>query len=194
MKKIDVKIIEHFGKAALKPKREDYIKALISFLSWFLPAFLFVLWSSAYYPESEFYSKAADEGKAPNFWNLIGSLGVLLFGVCLLFPKAGVISYATNKVLLNTYSVGCLTLGLVVGQLFFLPYDTLTWWQAGLFGSGVVVSLFVVICFNLIVWYLAFLTSRCSQFLDKLATLSVFYRLPISLGILSLIVYLLLNA
>ncbi|WP_194435172.1 hypothetical protein [Vibrio fluminensis] len=194
MMKIGVRVTDHFGKTALKPKDEDYVKALISFFSWFLPAFLFVLWSSYCYPESEFYSKAINEGKAPNFWNLIGSLGVLLFGACLLLPKTRGISYVTNRVLLNTYSVGCLTLGLVVGQLFFLPYDTLTWWQAGLFGSGVVVSLFFVICFNLIVWYLAFLTSRYSQFLDKMATLSVFYRLPISLTVMSLMVYLLLNA
>ncbi|MDV2362419.1 hypothetical protein [Vibrio cholerae] len=182
--------LQYFDGTEFSPVAEDYLKAVLSFASWFVPALLFVLWSINYFPETEFFSKAINEGKAPNFWNLIGSLGLFLFGICLAFPNNKTLILISTKVLLNAYAIGNLTLGLVTGQLLFLPFNTLPWWQVGLFSGGVSIALGL----NLLIWYVAFLVSKRSAFLAKVSKLSFGARSFLSLITVTVVIYTFTNA
>ena len=67
---------EHFERNDLFPETQHLSEALTIFFSWSVPAFLFVWWSSTYFPEVQFYKDAIDEGLGPHLWQVVGSFGL----------------------------------------------------------------------------------------------------------------------
>jgi hypothetical protein len=177
-----------------KLETSDYLRAAQIFMSWFLPAFLFVLWSASFFPQNEFYSDSIEEGKAPVFWNLIGSLGLFMFGICLLFPRCKFLATSANRVLLNAFATGCLTLGLIIGQLVFLPYNTLSLWQLGVFGSGSLLLTTIAVGLNFFLFYVAFLLSGKNNLLENMAVLPFHRRFIWSASVVTVVTYTFLNA
>lgn len=187
--------LSHFEKDDFLPRKEIW-EPIAILLAWALPAFVFVLWVNAYYPENEFYKAAINEGIGPNLWNAIGSFGVFSFGVTVVLSSYYMPSLITKQILLNTYAIGCLTFGLLVGQWCLLPFDELVWWQQGLFGITSVFLLLVVFIYNSVTWYLSFLIQnhqgKKSNFLINLEKIHWAYKtiLGLFISFLSMLVFL----
>ncbi|MEE2603973.1 MAG: hypothetical protein VX595_12975 [Pseudomonadota bacterium] len=175
-----------FDRADLFP-RENLKEAITIFMAWALPAFLFVVWADKYYPDVKFYQAAITEGIGPNLWNTIGSFGLFTFGVAVSLSSFFTPSLIARQILENTYAIGCLTFGLLVGQWCLLPFSELTWWQQGLFGVTSVFLLVVVFLYNMVVWCLSSLIQnspeRKSNFLVKLEKMHWVWRAGIGLSI-----------
>ncbi len=191
------KIIGIFERSDFHPKEELW-EAIIIFISWAFPSFIFVVWANAYYPEVEFYQSAINEGIGPNLWNAIGSFGLFSFGVAVAFSSFTTPSKIAKQILSNTYAIGCLTFGLLVGQWYLLPFGELVWWQQGLFGVTSVFLLAVVFAYNSVVWYLGFLIQNTehkkSEFLIKFEKTHLFCRVGFGLFISSISLLVFLNA
>lgn len=177
----------HFERGAVIPG-DNFKEALSIFLAWALPAFLFVLSVDAFFPEVNFYQAAISEGVGPNLWNAIGSFGLFSFGISVMFPKSHTCALVARHILVNTYAIGCLTFGLLVGQWCVLPStEWFAWWQWGLFGVTSGFLLVVVFLYNLAVWYLSFLvqeeSGRKSGFLGKMEHVHWVWRTVIGLFI-----------
>ncbi|MCO1336927.1 hypothetical protein MO867_21605 [Microbulbifer sp. OS29] len=175
----------HFEESDFVPG-ESLKEAIVIFLAWTAPAFLFVLWANRFYPEVEFYQAAIREGIGPNLWNVIGAFGFISFSVAVMFPQFSTPSLVSRHILSNTYAIGCLTFGLLLGQWFgFLSTDGLVWWQRGLFGVTSGFLLAIVLMLNLFVWYLGFLltgdSGKKSSFLRKMEQLHGLIRIPLSI-------------
>lgn len=189
--------INQFERSALIPDG-SLKKAFNIFLAWAFPAFLFVMWANIFYPEVEFYKKAISEGIGPNLWNAIGSFGLFAFGVAVVFSKFATPALIAKQILSNTYAIGCLTFGLLVGQwCVILSLEELIWWQRGLFGISSGLLLIVVFLYNLAIWYLSVLVQneagRKSNFLAKLEHMHWVYRAAIGLCVSLLITLIFLS-
>lgn len=186
-----------FDKSDFIP-REQIWEAIYIFFAWAVPAFIFVLWANTYYPEVKFYREAITEGIGPNLWNAIGSFGLFAFGLAVVFSSFKIPSLITKQILSNTYAIGCLTFGLLVGQWCLLPFGQLVWWQQGLFGITSVFLLLVVCVYNLVVWYLSFLIQNTqhqkSAFLTKFERLHWVWRAGFGLFISGVALLVFLNA
>lgn len=191
------KKFSHFQRSDFIPRDEIWEPAII-FFAWAIPAFIFVLWANTFYPDTEFYKAAINEGIGPNLWNAIGSFGVFSFGVAMMLSPFHIPSIITIKILSNTYAIGCLTFGLLVGQWCLLPFEELVWWQQGLFGVTSVLLLLVVLIYNFIVWYLSFLIQNTpekkSNFLIKLEQMHLIWRVLFGLFISAIALLVFLNA
>lgn len=154
--------------------KDHLLEGIRIFLSWAIPAFIFVAWVNRFEPENVFYQKAITEGIGPNLWNVMGSFGCIAFGVSLFFPSCKKLTLIGRHILSNTYSMGCLTFGLLFGQWCYIPLDNLVWWQQGLFGIVSVLLLGVVVALNYLIWYLYFLLQENEfepNFLSKVSNM-----------------------
>lgn len=197
MKQFLTQQFSHFKKSDFDP-REQLGTALLVFISWALPAFIFVVWANTFYPEVQFYQDAITEGIGPNLWNAIGAFGLFLFGITVIFSRFNLFSIVATNVLSNTYAIGSLTFGLIVGQWFGLVIDSeLVWWHRGLFGVTSGFLLLVLFSYNLAVWYLCFLIQgnedQKSEFLVKLEAMHWIWRLIIGLGVAFLVAIIFLS-
>lgn len=165
--------------------------AFTTFFSWALPALLFVLWAETYHPEVDFYKAAIREGLGPNLWNALGSLGIFAFGIAVVFSTLHTPAKIAKQILSNTYAIGCLTFGLLVGHWYLLPTDDLLWWQRGLFGAISGFFLILLFIYNFSVWYLGFLildaSGNKSSFLLKLEEMHWIWKISIGLVVSVLI-------
>ncbi|UYG01265.1 hypothetical protein [Halomonas sp. GD1P12] len=191
MKTILAQQFRHFARSDFIPN-ESLKEAFFIFFIWAFPAFLFVIWANAFYSEVEFYQAAISEGLGPNLWNVIGSFGLFAFGVALMFSKFSIPALIAKQILSNTYAIGCLTFGLLVGQWsVLLPIEGMVWWQRGLFNITSGFLLIVVFLYNLAIWYLSFLiqkeSGKKSDFLIKLGHMHWVWRFAMGLCIVLLI-------
>tara|TARA_R110001599_G_C12276626_1_gene662548 strand:- start:7758 stop:8357 length:600 start_codon:yes stop_codon:yes gene_type:complete len=187
----------HFEKDDINPGTEIK-EALFVFCAWALPAFGFVLWANKYYPDVEFYQSAISEGVGPNLWNAIGAFGFFSFGIAIVLSKLSLPAKVARHILSNTYAIGCLTFGLIVGQWCILIFNQeLVWWHRGLFGVTSGFLLVIVFLYNLIVWYMYYLIKNDgdgkSPFLVKLEQMNFLWRLFIGLVVALLITVIFLS-
>lgn len=179
-----------FGKSDIIPNTE-LKEAFRIFLWWSLPSLIFVLWAENFRPEVCFYQEAIGEGIGPNLWNTIGAFGFFLFGAALTFSGSTWLCRAAKTVLLNTYAIGSLTFGLLLGQWLTEVSDlNLVWWKQGLFGITSGVLIVVLFSLNFAVWYLSFLLGdelgEKSSFRRTLSSMA-WWRIPIGLFLMSII-------
>ena len=185
MKTFLIEQFKHFEIMDVLPGKQIK-EAIVVFLAWAVPAFLFVLWASVFYPEVKFYKDAITEGIGPNLWNAIGSFGFFSVGVAIIFSKYFYPSVIAERILSNTYAIGSLSFGLLLGQWsFLLTHNDLIWWKVGFFGITSGLLLVVVFFFNLFIWYLSYLikpsNSGESDFLFKLGQMHILWRVIIGL-------------
>lgn len=186
----------HFNRNDFNPGSKLF-EAIAEMLYWVIPAVLFVFITQKHYPDVEFYKSAMDEGIGPNLWNAIGSFGLFAFGIAIALSKEIWPSKIARNILQNTYSIGCLTIGLIIGQ-FFSQYPTnALWWQHGLFGVTSVLLIGIVILYNLSIWYLGFLIQNSesgkSSFLTKLEQMHSIWKVIIGTFIALLITLIFLS-
>ena len=163
----------HFNKGDFSP-RYGLAEATIIFCAWSIPAYFFVWiihWLSKYMA-AEYFNKAIAEGIGPHLWNIMGVFGFSLFGMSLMFPTSKFLSLIANRVLVNTYALGSLMFGLLLGQISsrFLT-ASLEKWSRWLNVGGFFVLVFILVFgINFFAWYLSFLIynrNGKSLFLEK---------------------------
>ena len=110
--------LQPFDRAALWSSSVAKEGALVVFL-WAAPSFL-IVWLVASYRKfvpSAYLEAAISEGIGPHLWNVVGTLGLALVGLALVFPRSRLIARSAYHVLINTYAIGGLSFGLLFGQL-----------------------------------------------------------------------------
>ncbi len=141
--------------------RSGILGAIGSFVAWSFPAFLAVMFTRwlGRCRSVQYFDAAIAEGIGPHLWNVIGTIGIFLFGLFLLLPQERWLARASNSVLINTYSIGSLTFGLIFGQWFYeFQMVTLEAWHAWANALGFGFLFFVIFMLNLFIWYLGFLS------------------------------------
>ena len=191
MKEFLIERLNHFERNDFMPG-EHLKEAFIIFFGWTIPTSLFVIWANNFHPEVHFYQEAIGEGRGPNLWNTIGSFGLFAFGIAIIFSRFTTPSLVARQILLNTYAIGCLTLGLQIGQLcVLLSSHEWIWWQKGLFGITSSLLLVVLFTFNSVFWYLSFLIKNDdknkSNFLVKLEQMHWIWKFVIGFFLMTLI-------
>ncbi len=186
-----LKEFSYFNRKDLWSKKQ-FLIALGIFLIWALPAFIIVFLYSKYFPNSAFLCGAITEGIGPNLWNFIGSLGLISFGLTLIFSKnIKFLEIISVKILSTTFAIGSLTFGLLLGQWYFLlTTSNLVWWIIGFLGVTSGLLILVIFLCNLVIWYLLFLIAEeneeKSQFLNSLEKMHFIFRFIIGIIIISI--------
>lgn len=165
-------------------------RALKIFSWWAIPAMFFVLGVENYASDVEFFNDAMREGIGPNLWNLMGALGLVVFALAIVFPNMSTLASYANQVFESTFAVGCLTLGLLIGQYVFLvAQEGMVWWERGLFGVFGGWLLLLVFTLNCVIWFLSSLTKQQdkvkNRFLVKVEKKHWLWRSTISLFLLA---------
>jgi hypothetical protein len=185
-----------FDRSALWSTQVAKEGAFVAFW-WGLPAFL-VVWCVANYPHylpSSYLSAAISEGIGPHLWNAIGTLGLVLVGLALLFPKSKYLAKSAYQVLTNTYAIGGLSFGLLFGQLATsIASANIQQWKLWLLGVGGGFLAIQLLFLNFSLWYLGHLmVSRESGdgFLSRVERMHLRLRVPAAVLIAGLPVVLL---
>ena len=121
-------------------------------------AFSFVLAVDRFHEHvpSVYLQAAISEGIGPHLWNVIGTLGLVLFGLALLFPRVHFIARSAHQVLINTFAIGGLSFGLLFGQLataLVSATANIATWKAWLIGAGGLFLAIQVLALNFSLWY-----------------------------------------
>lgn len=175
-----------FDRSDFSP-RPELGKAATIFLAWALPAVIavtFARWRGRF-TSVEYFDRAISEGIGPHLWNVIGSVGVILFSGFILAPRTKWLVVAANNVLVNTYAIGALMFGLLFGQWAnAFASASLDRWQAWAYGAGFGFLFAVVIALNFSIWYLGYLSMPArinTGFAAKLSTIDFPVRAVLSL-------------
>ncbi|MCV2437181.1 hypothetical protein [Paucibacter sp. DJ2R-2] len=153
--------VQPFDSAALWSPRVAKEGALIVFW-WAAPSFLIVWLVARFrnYLPATYLESAISEGIGPHLWNVVGTLGLVLVGFALLFPRSRFVARSAYHVLINTYAIGGLSFGLLFGQLFSTftaSTKNLALWKTWLMGAGGVFLAIQVLALNFSLWYLGHL-------------------------------------
>lgn len=112
------------------------------------------------YRSVKYLDAAISEGIGPHLWNVVGAIGAVLFGLFLILPTQRWLAKAANSVLVNTYAIGALTFGLLLGQWFYaFQTANLERWQAWANAVGFGFLFLDVFVLNFSVWYLGYLSA-----------------------------------
>lgn len=153
--------LQPFDRAALWSSHVAQEGVLVIFW-WAAPSFL-IVWLVARYREhvpSAYLEAAISEGIGPHLWNVVGTLGLVLVGFALLFPRSQFIARSAHQVLINTYAIGGLSFGLLFGQLataLASAAANVALWKAWFMGAGGVFLVFQALVLNFSLWYLGHL-------------------------------------
>jgi len=165
---------------------------------WAVPAFVIVWLVNNFHEHlpSAYLEEAISQGIGPHLWNVIGTLALVLVGFAFLFPRSQLIAKSARQVLINTYAIGGLSLGLLFGQLttaLAAASDNIAAWKAWLLGAGSTFLFIQVLFLNFALWYLGHLMSSRTLndgFLNqveqvalriRLVAFSLFAILPVTL-------------
>lgn len=91
--------------------------SLRSFLLWVVPSASFVIavdWLSTF-TSTVSLTRAIAEGMSVTLWNVFGCIGLSLFGAALLSPRTGTLARAAHQMLIQTFGLGGLNYGLLLG-------------------------------------------------------------------------------
>lgn len=170
--------------------KSEIKNSLFIFLWWSIPALAFVVLVKYFgsFRATEYYGKAISEGIGPALWNVMGSFGIAFLGLSIIFKRSTWFSIAANKILMNVYSIGCLTFGLIFGQFICLLPELdnyLQGWRLFLFAPTISILLLALVIINLCIWCLSCFSKRDSSLNIRLCNMHWGVRIFIGL----LIVY-----
>ncbi|VVE84324.1 hypothetical protein [Pandoraea sputorum] len=88
-------------------------------LAWAVLSFLAVCGIACFgeHLPSQYLNDAVSQGIGPTLWNVVGVLGMALFGFGVMFPEVRWVTNAAREVLVSTYGIGSLMFGLLAGLL-----------------------------------------------------------------------------
>ena len=149
--------LQQFNSANLWSRRSA-LEGMRILLGWAVPSFSFVLAVDRFHEHvpSVYLQAAISEGIGPHLWNVIGTLGLVLFGLALLFPRVHFIARSAHQVLINTFAIGGLSFGLLFGQLataLVSATANIATWKAWLIGAGGLFLAIQVLALNFSLWY-----------------------------------------
>ncbi len=160
-------------------------EAIRTFIWWVIPAMALVeytMWCSRV-GGAEHLAAAIEEGIGVNLWNVMGSIGIALLGLLIIAPGSRFASDASKNVLMNTYAIGCLSLGLLMGQG---EYAVRTSWgvdeEFGWETGGLLHRMLMAVGINAFVWYIGFHSGSVQarpEFRARLANLGIVFRLAL---------------
>lgn len=87
------------------------------FLLWVMPSALFVIavdWLGAF-KDTSYLTKAIGEGMSVTLMDVFATFAFSLFGAVLLAPRLGMLIRAARQMFINTFSIGSLNYGLLLG-------------------------------------------------------------------------------
>ena len=148
-------------------------KAINIFFGWFLSSSIYVFvitWLSSF-KSVDYLSTAIEEGIGPTLWNVMGSIGIMLFLLSIMLYPLKAFAKAAEVTLENTFAVGSLMFGLLLGQLISTSTDMITnleTWKLWVIFPFTIVSFLVALALNAGVWYLSFLIKTDGLFYQKL--------------------------
>lgn len=178
--------LSKFNPSDFSPLPESW-NALVIYFAWATPAALVVSltrWRGRF-TSVKYLDSAIAEGIGPHLWNVVGTLGIVLFGLFILQPRSRWIAVAANNVLINTYAIGALTFGLLFGQWSnAFASANLQRWQIWANGAGFGFLFSMVLVLNFSLWYLSFLSTPARLSTGFAASLSkIDFRLRSLLGV-----------
>ncbi|WP_155648950.1 hypothetical protein [Burkholderia stagnalis] len=152
---------------------------------WAAPATVAVLFITHFKNQlpASYLEAAISDGIGPHIWNVVGMLGLVLFGLAVLFPKIKFIATGAYQVLINTYGMGGLAIGLLIGKIGAqLPssLSKLELWKTWLAGTGIALLMFELFVLNFSLWCFASLmrpTKEDDGFLRHVASIDLRLRL-----------------
>ncbi|NTY39134.1 hypothetical protein [Burkholderia diffusa] len=127
---------------------------------WAAPATLAVLFIAKFRSQipASYLEAAISDGIGPHIWNVVGMLGLALFGLAVLFPTVKFIATGAYQVLINTYGMGGLAIGLLIGKILAqLPssLSKLKLWEAWFAGTGITLLMLELFVLNFSLWCFA---------------------------------------
>ncbi|MDX7899162.1 hypothetical protein [Aeromonas media] len=180
--------VKHYYKNQIKTfKIKDFVigdnwkEAISLFLYWAAPAFLTVVIveNLSETRTVEYYRQAISQGVGPVLWNFIAVFGCATFGISFIFNRVKLFSNIAHQLLINVYSIGSLNFGILFGQFVMLSPDLIEkvelWKLFIVFPLSYLLLAFVFLL-NLSMWYLSHLIRWESPFLEKLSSVSWFFR------------------
>ena len=171
-------------------------QAAIVLAAWALPAIAGVIlthWLGAH-RSVKYLQTAIQEGMGPHIWNVFAMLGLILSGLLIAAPRQRWLAIAAHQVLQNTYALGALMFGLLLGKWICLDLPQ----HASLLIIVARLEFAYAFCLNLAIWYGAFLVTPerlNTGFMHTVARLAPQFRLPlaavtVAIAVSSLYVYL----
>jgi hypothetical protein len=128
---------------------------------------------------------AIQEGIGPHIWNVFGMLGIILVGLLIAAPRQKWLAIAAHQVLQNTYALGALMFGLLLGEWICVATPE----RALIPVIAVRLMIAIGFCLNLAIWYAAFLVSPerlDTGFMKTIANLEPQFRLPLAAAIVAI--------
>ncbi|CAJ9280058.1 Uncharacterised protein [Burkholderia pseudomallei] len=184
--------VRSYLKAQLAPFNRSFfwstivpIEGLRVAFWWAAPATVAVLFITHFKNRlpASYLEAAISDGIGPHIWNVVGMLGLVLFGLALLFPKIKFIATGAYQVLINTYGMGGLAIGLLIGKIGAqLPssLSKIELWKAWLAGTGIALLMLELFVLNFSLWCFASLmrsTKEDDGFLRHVASIDLRLRL-----------------
>lgn len=171
----------HFKRSDFWPGCE-LKQAAIVLVAWVLPAIAGVVitdWIGSY-RSVKYLQMSIQEGIGPHIWNVFAVLGMIPVGLLIAAPRQKWLAIAAYQVLQNTYALGALMFGLLLGEWICVTAPQ----NAFLLVMVMRLMLAFAFCLNLLIWYAAFLVSPArldTGFMRSVAQLKPQFRLPLSL-------------
>lgn len=149
------------------------------------------------YIDFKYFTQAADEGIGPHLWNVVGGIGIIMFGLVLLFPSFRFLRRATYEVLKCSFGMGVLSFGLLLGRMLFAigPSTFIKEWQVWAFGISLTFLLMVVVVLTFAVYFfgnLIYNENSNTPFLVLFKTKEKSFRLLVGLAWVAVGIYALL--
>lgn len=178
-------------------KRSDFLprcawkQAAIVLAAWTLPAITGVVltdWLGSH-RSVKYLQTAIQEGIGPHIWNVFAVLGMILVGLLIALPRQRWLAIAAYQVLQNTYALGALMLGLLLGQwiCFTALQDASTLHTyVRVTVSGLMFAM--AFCLNFLIWYTSFLISPArlnTGFMHATVRLAPRFRLLMAAAIMA---------
>ena len=165
------------------PNRATIVKALCVFIGIAVISFLFCILANSLLisrPNLMKYLVAAcDQGISVCFWNILISVGIILWGVMFLFPTSILAKLAT-AVLSSANSACPIMAGMVLGKAVSTvsPIQH-SWVLVWGFGLGYITFLGIISCIMAVTWLLTYLPGQ-PEFLVKVRQTSIKARVFVS--------------
>lgn len=150
-----------FRKESLWSAR-DINEGMLIIFCWAIPAFLIVCLVEYFhdYLPANYLKAAVSEGIGPHLWNVIGVISFVFVGFAILLPRSKFIARCAYHLLVNTYAIRGLSLGLLTGQLLIYSdpvVGSVDLWKAWIISTGLILLVALAFLLNFSFWYLGVL-------------------------------------
>jgi len=146
--------LAHFDRDAIWSDKHAW-DGIRVFLRWAIPASFLVELLAAYpglLPE-QYLRSSLLEAVGTHLWNLIGTMGLVLFSLSILFPRATFIATWAEFAFANAFAMGALSIGVMAPQFYLTVANApLATWQSGAIAAFGTVLICEIALINFTIW------------------------------------------